>query len=46
MAFGACAPNKELVQNYAPNKKYALNSEQRLTTSFYGIPTSVSEKRT
>ena len=26
-----------LTQNYALNKKYALNSEQRLTTSFYGI---------
>ena len=24
-------------KNYALNKKYALNNEQRLTTSFYGI---------
>ena len=27
----------KLAQNYVPNKKYALNSEQCLTTSFYGI---------
>ena len=26
-----------LAQNYALNKEYALNSEQHLTTSFYGI---------
>ena len=24
-------------KNYALNKKYALNNEQRLTTSFYGM---------
>ena len=27
----------KLAQNYALSKKYALNSKQRLTTSFYGI---------
>ena len=40
VACWACVPNKRavnLAQNYALNKKYALNSEQRLTTSFYGI---------
>ena len=38
MAFWACAPRGiDLAQNYALNKKDALNSEQRLTTSFYGM---------
>ena len=40
VAYWAYAPNKEwvkLAQNYAPNKKYVLNSKQHLTTSFYGI---------
>ena len=41
MACRVYAPNKEhafkLAQNYALNKKYALNSEECLTTSFYGV---------
>ena len=35
---GSCRIGGMHIQNYAAlNKKYALNSEQRLTTSFYGM---------
>ena len=38
--FGPHALNKYAIKpskNYAPNKKYALNNEQRLTTSVYSM---------